>query len=201
MSQRKLTIKQEAFAHAYIETSNASEAYRRAYSASKMKDKQVWEESCKLLKRPNVAQRVNELRADLQKRHEITVDKILNELALIGFANMEDYIQKNADGTAYVDLSKMTRAQAAAIGEITVDQYVDTQGKDEEGNEQKVVVKKVKFKLADKRAALVDMGKHLGMFVERKEVGRPGEFADLEDMSDAELAEIARGGIDRASLH
>lgn len=33
----KLTIKQEAFARAYVETGNASEAYRRAYDAARMK--------------------------------------------------------------------------------------------------------------------------------------------------------------------
>ena len=32
----KLTIKQEAFARAYVETGNASEAYRRAYNAENM---------------------------------------------------------------------------------------------------------------------------------------------------------------------
>ena len=38
----KLTPKQEAFARAYIETSNASEAYRQSYSASRMKDETIW---------------------------------------------------------------------------------------------------------------------------------------------------------------
>ena len=33
----KLTIKQEAFARAYVETGNASEAYRLAYDAARMK--------------------------------------------------------------------------------------------------------------------------------------------------------------------
>ena len=32
----KLTIKQEAFARAYVETGNASEAYSRAYNAENM---------------------------------------------------------------------------------------------------------------------------------------------------------------------
>ncbi|MGU9998175.1 terminase small subunit, partial [Bordetella avium] len=36
-----LTPKQEAFALAYVETGNASEAYRRAYSAERMKPETV----------------------------------------------------------------------------------------------------------------------------------------------------------------
>ena len=35
-------------------------------------------------------------------------------------------------------------------------------------------VRRVKFKLADKRAALVDIGRHLGMFPNRTELSGPG---------------------------
>src|SRR5688572_28066046 len=157
-AEPKLTPKQEKFCQTYIETGNASEAYRKAYSAANMKDKQVWEESCKLLKTPKVSQRVELLREGIQKRHEITVDRVIRELALIGFSNMLDYVQPQDDGTAYVDLSKLTRDQAAAISEVTVESY--TEG----GGEEAKPVKRVKFKLSDKRAALVDLGKHLGMF-------------------------------------
>jgi phage terminase small subunit len=76
----RLTVKQENFCHAYIETSNASGAYRRAYDASGMKDKQIWEEACKLLKSPKVSQRVNELKSLHRQRHEITVDDLVAEL-------------------------------------------------------------------------------------------------------------------------
>ena len=37
----KLTAKQEAFARAYVETGNASEAYRRAYNAENMKQESI----------------------------------------------------------------------------------------------------------------------------------------------------------------
>jgi phage terminase small subunit len=76
----KLTVKQENFCHAYIETGNASGAYRRAYNASGMKDKQIWEEACKILKNPKVSQRVNELKALHRHRHQITVDHLVAEL-------------------------------------------------------------------------------------------------------------------------
>ena len=36
-----LTIKQENFCNYYIESGNASDAYRRAYSCEKMKDETV----------------------------------------------------------------------------------------------------------------------------------------------------------------
>lgn len=153
-----LTPKQEAFCQAYIETGNASEAYRRAYDASKFSENALYVQACKTLKHPKVSLRIAELQQLIADRHDITVDKIIRELALIGFSNMLDYMQTQDDGTAYVDLSKLTREQAAAIGEVTVESYMEGHG------EEARPVKKVKFKLSDKRSALVDLGKHLGMF-------------------------------------
>jgi len=158
-----ITQKQENFARAFVETGNASEAYRRSYNAEKMKDSSIHVNACKLLADANVAQRVKELQDAAAKRHDITMDKIIRELALIGFSNMKDYIQIAGDGSAYVDLSALTRDQAAAITEVTSEVYMDGAGEDAKA------VKRTKFKLADKRAALVDLGKHLGMFIERRE--------------------------------
>jgi phage terminase small subunit len=63
-----------------------------------------------------------------------------------------------------LDFSGLTRDQAAALVEVTVENFLD--GRGETARE----VRRVKFKLADKRAALVDIGKHLGMFVEKSNI-------------------------------
>lgn len=75
-----LTIKQEAFCRAYVETGNASEAYRQSYSASKMKQEAIAIEACRLLDNPNVTLMVAELQQSLVKRHEVTVDSLMREL-------------------------------------------------------------------------------------------------------------------------
>lgn len=75
-----LTPKQEAFCMAYVETGNASEAYRRAYDASKTKDNVVHVKASELLSNGKVAVRVSQLQAVHQKRHEITVDDLVREL-------------------------------------------------------------------------------------------------------------------------
>ena len=75
-----LTPKQEAFALAYVETGNASEAYRRAYNAGNMKPSVIAVKASELLANGNVAVRVAELQAAHVERHEITVDDILREL-------------------------------------------------------------------------------------------------------------------------
>jgi phage terminase small subunit len=76
----KLTPKQEAFCLAYVETGNASEAYRRAYSAERMKPDVIAVKASELLKNGKVTVRVQELQGDIQKRHEITVDDLIAEL-------------------------------------------------------------------------------------------------------------------------
>lgn len=53
-----LTIKQEAFCERYIETGNASEAYRQAYDAGKMKPATVNRTAKSLVDDPKIAARV-----------------------------------------------------------------------------------------------------------------------------------------------
>ena len=75
-----LTPKQEAFALAYVETGNASEAYRRAYNAVNMKPEVIANKASALLKRGDVRVRVEMAQAKAVERHETTVDDILREL-------------------------------------------------------------------------------------------------------------------------
>jgi phage terminase small subunit len=179
-----LTIKQNGFAMAYIESGNASEAYRRSFDAGKMAPHSIEVEASRLLQNPEVSLRVEELQAEHRKRHDITVDRILTELSKIGFSNMLDYVK--VDGPdAFVDLSTLTRDQAAAIQEVTVEDYKDGRGENARD------VRRVKVKLSDKRAALVDLGKHLGMFKELHEhSGKDGGPIKIKrrPMSDIEAA-------------
>lgn len=181
-----LTPKQELFAQAYVETANATAAYRRAYDTSTMKDTSVHVAACKQLAHARTWQRIEQLQLANLKRHEVTVDKIVKELSLLGFSNMLDYIRTTDDGDAYVNLSELTRDQAAAISEVTSEVY--TEG----GGEDAKQVKRTKFKLSDKRSALVDLGKHLGMFVERKEItGKDGKPIEIKSEPPSKL-ELAR---------
>lgn len=75
-----LTQKQEAFCLAYIETGNASEAYRRAYDAEKMKPETVTKRASELLSNGEVTGRVEQLQKMAVTRHAITVDDLIAEL-------------------------------------------------------------------------------------------------------------------------
>lgn len=75
-----LTPKQEKFAHAFVETSNASEAYRRAYSTENMSGAAIQVEASRLMDHPIVSLLIKDLKADLVERHKITVDDLIREL-------------------------------------------------------------------------------------------------------------------------
>lgn len=156
----KLTAKQARFVDEYLIDLNATQAAIRA-GYSKRSAGQIGEEN---LKKPEIQKAIQDAQQKRSERTEITQDRVLQELAKIGFSNMMDYVTPTDSGDLVTDFSKLTRDQAAAISEVTVEEYVE--GKGDAARD----VKRVKFKLSDKRAALVDMGRHLGMFKDKVEV-------------------------------
>ena len=149
-----LTPKQERFCEEYLVDLNASAAARRA-GYSKDTAGAIGNEN---LTKPEIASRVAELRQARSERVQVDSDRVLRELCLLGFSNMADFLRNQEDGTAFLDFSMLTRDQAAAIQEFVVDEYMEGKGEDARP------VKKTKFKLADKKSALVEIGRHLGMF-------------------------------------
>jgi len=76
----RLTPKQEKFCLKYIETGNASEAYRRSYNAANMKAETVNRNAKAMLDDNKIAARLGELRKPVMDEHRITVDSLLIEL-------------------------------------------------------------------------------------------------------------------------
>jgi len=171
------------FARSYVETHNASESYRRAYSTENMLDSSVWVEACKTKALPNVAQRIAQLQREAAERNEITVDRVAQELAKIAFANMADFMTVTEDGLAYIDLKNITRDQAAAIAELTSETYDENDPEASEGKAKRRV-KKTRLKLSDKQGGLEKLGRHLGMFKDGLEIsGKNGKPIEVNDMN------------------
>lgn len=114
----KLTIKQENFCNFYVESGNASDAYRRAYSCDKMKDEAVAVEASKLKDSPNVALRIDELKSALQSKSDITKERILKELSAIVFADIRDYVIYDGESVRFKAFDLLTNEQAKAIESI-----------------------------------------------------------------------------------
>lgn len=158
-----MTPKQERFVQEYLIDLNATQAAIRAGYSAKTAEQQGYQ----LLQNTSVAAAVAAGQAKVARKTGITAEMIVAEMAKIGFANMADYMKATAGGDPYLDFSALTRDQAAALGEVTVDDFVDGRG------ENARAVKRVKFKLHDKLSALEKIGKHLGMFREHVSLENP----------------------------
>lgn len=103
------------------------------------------------------------LRARIQQfaiKHNVTLDRVIMELAACGFSNMGDYIRVDADGLPEIDLSlaKDSKIKMSAVEEVS--NVVRT----EERDDRTYTTRTVKFKLHDKIGPLNTLAKHLGAF-------------------------------------
>lgn len=158
--------KHELFAQEVAKGAAGAAAYKKAGFRPKT-PMSAHVSASRLLNSDKVLARVQELQTRAASRTEISIASVLQELAKIGFANMEAYFRSNTDGDPVLDFSNLTSEQKAALSEVTVETYLEGRGEDAR------TVKKVKFKLHDKRAALVDIGRHFGMFKEKLEISGP----------------------------
>ena len=79
--QKTLTPKESAFARLYVETGNATEAYRQAYDHNG-NDATACRGAHDVLHRPTVEAYVAGLQAEHRTRHNVTVDRLTEELEI-----------------------------------------------------------------------------------------------------------------------
>ena len=171
MTQRdraeSLSASEQRFVQEYlIDLDGAAAARRAGYSERRAK-----QTAHELLRRPKVAAAIKAGQETQRVRCEIAAATVVDELAKLGFANIFDFIKIDANGRPYTDFSAVTRDQAAAIQELVVE-TTPAQVSDD-GVQIRPEVTKVRFKLADKRGPLTDLGRHLGLFEAWK--GKDGE--------------------------
>lgn len=111
--------------------------------------------AARLLRNVRVIELIERFRARQEKKIEISRERILNELGKMGFSNMQDYLTLDEEGRPRVDFTRLSRDQAAAIQEITVEEVTDKAGSR---------VTRTKFKLANKKESLELLGRHHKLF-------------------------------------
>lgn len=162
---RKLTDKQKRFIDEYLLDGNATAAALRAgYKTINPNNT-----GCEVMGYPHVKAELARRQAKLSQKLEITAERVLAEYAKIAFSNMADFITP-VGKVRNIDLSKLTRDQAAAIQEISVDRPAG-------GG---VKAGKIKIKLVDKKGALDSLGRHLGLFA--KDAQQINVHVSLEDL-------------------
>lgn len=88
-----LTAKQEAFALAYLQTGNASEAYRRAYNAENMKPETVNKRACELMANGAITGRLAELNAAAVSAAVMTRQEALERLSVFARTDLADLVE------------------------------------------------------------------------------------------------------------
>jgi phage terminase small subunit len=78
--ENKLTIKQENFCLEYVKCGNASEAYKKAYSAGKMKAASINRLAKQLIDNIKITSRIKELREPVIEKAQITLEGHLADL-------------------------------------------------------------------------------------------------------------------------
>ncbi len=180
-----LTAKQEAFCTEYLIDLNATQAAIRAgYSPDSAN-----EIAAENMAKPSVSSRVAELMALRSERTRISADRVLTELARMGFSDIRDYFTPE-DGIRKVSALKDDAAAALQSMKVTK-KVVDY---DEDGNA--IVGDVVEFKLADKTKNLELIGKHLAMFSDKIQI----TTNKAEDLTDDQIAERLADSVPDAVL-
>lgn len=148
------TPEEQAFAHEYLRTQNAAKAYRRSFNADGMSHAEVVMRAGDWLKQPWMKDYFAYETECAAALYVSDKDAVVGKLARIMQANPLDYF--NADGE--VDLSGITRDQAAAIGEFTVNSQYDAEGN--------FTGKSAKIKLIDPVKAAELLGRHHKMWTD-----------------------------------
>ncbi|MED5492685.1 MAG: terminase small subunit [Pseudomonadota bacterium] len=194
-----LTPKQRRFVDEYLIDLNATQAAIRA-KYSKRTARQIGEEN---LSKPDIQAAIQRRMKAREKRTQITQDMVLKELAKIGFSDIRKAVRwgetmvRVADaeegeddlvpyhGLALIDSTEIDNDTAAAIAEVS-------QGRDG-----------LKVKLHDKKGALVEIAKHLGMFTPKGHGELDLEIKRVElEKRRTELDKLRKGdgGVDMADM-
>lgn len=146
-----LSEKQKLFIQYYLEDLNATKAAERA-GYSKKTARQMGAEN---LSKPYVKEEIERQQVELQKRNALNADMVIAELRALGFYSIETFIEP---GNLIKDLTTLTTEQLKPVIGIKVTEKTTSFG---DITEKTVTTD---LKLSDKRGALVDLGRHLGIF-------------------------------------
>ncbi len=114
----KLSVKQENFCNYYIECGNASEAYRRAYSCSNMKDESINRKAIELLNNGKITARVKELQEELKKKSDITKEEVLSMLKNFMYADIRNFLTIKNGNVIFKDSEDWTDEMAMQVESV-----------------------------------------------------------------------------------
>jgi len=211
MANKGLTIKQERYAQNLFAGMSQREAYKDAYSTKNMSDKSIDEEACRLANDLKITTRVAELTEELKQKNMLTVQKVVDELSHIAFDDISNYLSYRTEKTV-VGRDELGNpiTDYKTIIDLKDSNTIDTRNISEVSMGPNGTFK---FKQYCKDNALVQLGKHLGMFTDNvklsggttntnynydvdidlfKSKATPDELANAERLTYAEIQAIIK---------
>ena len=180
VSLMALTPKQKIFANEYLIDLNATRAYKVAYPRVRS-DEVAKAAASRLLTNVNVASYIEKRMKDREHRTEITQDRVLQELAKIGFADVTDFVTIEGRGNVPV-------VKVKATDDMPRDKLGAIAGIKEGANG-------IEIKLNDKGKALELIGRHLGMWNDKVQVSGQVETNNpYAGLTTEELRKLIHGG-------
>lgn len=169
----KLTGKQRLFVAEYLVDLNATRAAIRAGYV----ERSASNAGHRNLRKPKIQAAIAEAQAPRLTRLDMDAAAVLAELARIARANVLDYMRIGEDGEPVVDFSRLDRDKAAALSEVTIDDFTGARGTN------KREIRRIKFRVHDKLAALDKLARHFGVLRERLSLENP-EGANIAPQHD-----------------
>lgn len=146
--------RQQRFVREYLVDLNATAAYvRSGYRATKRHTAEAG--SSALMRNHEVAEAIRKAQGSIMSKLEVTAERVLGELAKIGFADTTAAVYVENGRVLVKDTKELTADQRAAIAEIA-------EATTEHGGS-------IKVRGHDKVRALELLGKHLRLFTDRIE--------------------------------
>jgi len=153
----KMTPKQKRFIDEYLIDLNATQAAIRAGYSKKTANEQGSQTLAKL----NIQKAIQKEIAKRSERTAISQDRVLKELALLGFSDLANLVEIGEDGMILVKkFEDMPEGESRLLKAIKEDRII----RETPDGKQMVVHDKIKYEIWDKLKALEMIGRHLGMF-------------------------------------
>ena len=164
-----LNRKQQLFVAEYLVDLNATQAAIRA-GYSKRNACFIGPENTK---KPQIKAAID---AEIEKqkaRINITADSVVKELALVGFANMADFIViDGGGGIQAIPLDQLAEGKSRIIKKVKEKRVIRTvKGTKEKPDGEEILDATYEFELCDKVKSLELLARHLGLLNDKNEFG------------------------------
>ena len=181
----KLTVKQKRFVDEYLVDFNGTQAAIRAGYATRSAEVTA----AKLLRNAKVQAEISRRQQDLQRRTEVSQDRVVKELMRVAFADATNYVQVQP------------RTIVGADGKEIVIQAVVLTATAELTDEERAAISQIKqgangieVKMYDKLRALELLGRHIGMFNDKLELKATVTENPFAGLSTDELRRLIDSG-------